>query len=78
MSKVRRKTTKKKDFASKGTVEELPKIIGSMDEYKKLTVAEEAKKIEAKKAVEENAEDDDDDEAGDDDDLWGAIMGAKN
>ena len=55
------------------TNEELPKIIGSLDEYAKI-VGDPKGASEDKKESEEE-EDSEDDGGGEDGDLWGAIMG---
>ena len=89
MSKVRKKTqvamnNKPKKVAPEAPVKEseLPKIIGSMEEYKKLTneppapgQSTESGANDLKDPESDNDHDEDDDED-EDSELWGAIMGA--
>jgi hypothetical protein len=57
--------------AEEMSTEDLPKIVGSMDEYSKL-LGQQSQKGSAR------ADESDDEDGDDGDDLWGAIMGGKD
>ena len=62
-----------KEPAQKPTVEELPEMIGSMEEYATLV----GKSVDEIEKEAEEVESSEEEEDGEDDPLWGAILGKK-